>query len=178
MFRGRHFEDVIILLCVRWYLRYSLTYRDLEEIMAEGNLSVDHVTIWRWVQRYAPILNHKKGQRSSICDDPAANTQSPQIPLAISPDPDRCDDRSSGKEKRVSNETIENSTQAPEAASLKTKVQPKKSKPAKKAARTLGHRHPHPGDMDQCAVLLRESARSQRMGLRVIRGACVVGTSR
>ena len=59
LFRGRHFEDVIILLCVRWYLRYSLTYRDLEEIMAERNLSVDHVTIWRWVQRYAPILNQR-----------------------------------------------------------------------------------------------------------------------
>jgi len=35
LFRGRHFEDVIILLCVRWYLRYSLSYRDLEEMMAE-----------------------------------------------------------------------------------------------------------------------------------------------
>jgi len=35
LFRGRHFEDVIILLCVRWYLRYSLSYRDLEETMAE-----------------------------------------------------------------------------------------------------------------------------------------------
>ena len=57
MFRGRHFEDVIILLCVRWYLRYSLTYRDLEEIMLERNLSIGHVTIWRWVQRYAPVLN-------------------------------------------------------------------------------------------------------------------------
>ena len=59
LFRGRHFEDVIILLCVRWYLRYSLTYRDLEEIMAERGLSVDHVTIWRWVQRYAPVLNQR-----------------------------------------------------------------------------------------------------------------------
>jgi transposase-like protein len=59
LFRGRHFEEVIILLCVRWYLRYSLTYRDLEEIMAERNLSVDHVTIWRWVQRYAPLLNQR-----------------------------------------------------------------------------------------------------------------------
>ena len=59
MFRGRHFEDVIILLCVRWYLRYSLTYRDLEEIMLEWNLSIDHVTIWRWVQRYAPVLNQR-----------------------------------------------------------------------------------------------------------------------
>jgi transposase-like protein len=50
---------VIILLCVRWYLRYSLAYRDLEEIMAERNLCVDHVTIWRWVQRYAPVLNQR-----------------------------------------------------------------------------------------------------------------------
>ena len=59
LFRGRHFEEVIIMLCVRWYLRYSLSYRDLEEIMAERGLSVDHVTIWRWVQRYAPILNRR-----------------------------------------------------------------------------------------------------------------------
>ena len=44
-FRGRHFADVIIILCVRWYLRYSLSYRDLEEIMAERGLPVDHVTI-------------------------------------------------------------------------------------------------------------------------------------
>ena len=59
LFRGRHFEDVIIVLCVRWYLRYSLSYRDLEEIMTERGLSVNHVTIWRWVQRYAPILNQR-----------------------------------------------------------------------------------------------------------------------
>jgi transposase, IS6 family len=59
LFRGRHFEDVIIMLCVRWYLRYSLSYRDLEEIMEERGLSVNHVTIWRWVLRYAPILNQR-----------------------------------------------------------------------------------------------------------------------
>ena len=41
LFRGRHFEDVIIILCVRWYLRYSLSYRDLEEMMAERCLSVE-----------------------------------------------------------------------------------------------------------------------------------------
>ena len=50
---GRRFEAEIILLCVRWYLRYPLSLRQLEEIMAERNLSVNHVTIWRWVQRYA-----------------------------------------------------------------------------------------------------------------------------
>src|SRR6516225_6646199 len=58
-FRGRRFADVIIILCVRWYLRYSLSYRDLEEIMAERGLAVDHVTIWRWVQHYAPLLNQR-----------------------------------------------------------------------------------------------------------------------
>lgn len=55
LFRGRHFEDVIIMLCVRWYLRYSLSYRDLEEMMAVRGLSVDHVTIWRWVQHLGPF---------------------------------------------------------------------------------------------------------------------------
>ena len=59
MFRGRHFADEIIVLCVRWYLRFSLSYRDLEEIMAERNLSVDHTTVWRWVLRYAPELNQR-----------------------------------------------------------------------------------------------------------------------
>jgi transposase-like protein len=56
LFKGRHFEAAIIVVCVRWYLRYPLSYRDLEELMAERNLRVDHVTIWRWVQHYAPEL--------------------------------------------------------------------------------------------------------------------------
>src|SRR3954451_4998210 len=59
LFKGRHFEAEIIVLCVRWYLRYPLSFRQLEEMMAERNLSVDHVTIWRWVQRYAPELNRR-----------------------------------------------------------------------------------------------------------------------
>ena len=59
LFRGRHFEDVIIILCVRWYLRYSLSYRDLEEMMAERGLSVDHTHIYRWVQHFAPLLEKK-----------------------------------------------------------------------------------------------------------------------
>ncbi len=47
------------MLCVRWYLRYSLSYRDLEEVMGERGLNVDHSTIARWVLRYAPILNER-----------------------------------------------------------------------------------------------------------------------
>ena len=56
LFRGRHFQDHVIVLCVRWRLRYCMTLRDLEEIMAERGLSVDHSTIGRWVLRYAPEL--------------------------------------------------------------------------------------------------------------------------
>ena len=59
LFKGRHFADEIVVLCVRWYLRFSLSYRDLEELMAERNLTVDHTTVWRWVQRYAPELNRR-----------------------------------------------------------------------------------------------------------------------
>ena len=58
-FKWRHYEADIILLCVRWYLRYSLSYRDLEEMMRERGLHVDHTTIYRWVQRNAPELEKR-----------------------------------------------------------------------------------------------------------------------
>jgi transposase-like protein len=58
-FKWRHFQPEIILLTVRWYLRYSLSYRDLEEMMTERDLSIDHTTIYRWVQRYAPELDKR-----------------------------------------------------------------------------------------------------------------------
>jgi transposase, IS6 family len=58
-FKWHHFEDQIILLCVRWYLRYCLSYRDLEEIMAERGFNLDHTTIYRWVQQYAPELEKR-----------------------------------------------------------------------------------------------------------------------
>ncbi len=58
-FKWRHFEPELILLCVRWYLRYQLSYRDVEEMMRERGLSVDHSTVFRWVQRYAPEINKR-----------------------------------------------------------------------------------------------------------------------
>ncbi len=58
-FKWRHFQADIILLSVRWYLRYSLSYRDLEEMMLERGLHVDHTTIYRWVQHYAPELEKR-----------------------------------------------------------------------------------------------------------------------
>ena len=53
LFAGRWFEDDIILLCLRWYLRFKLSYRDLVAILAERGLSISHTTILRWVIRYA-----------------------------------------------------------------------------------------------------------------------------
>ena len=58
-FKWRHFQAEIILLCVRWYLRYPLSYRDVEEMMQERGIRVDHTTIYRWVQRYAPELEQR-----------------------------------------------------------------------------------------------------------------------
>jgi transposase-like protein len=58
-FKWRHFQAEIILMCVRWYLRYPLSYRDLEEMMLERGLHVDHTTIYRWVQHYAPELEKR-----------------------------------------------------------------------------------------------------------------------
>jgi transposase-like protein len=54
LFGGRHFDREIIILCVRWYLRYKLSLRDLVEMMAERGLSLAHTTILRWVRRYTP----------------------------------------------------------------------------------------------------------------------------
>ena len=58
-FKWRHSHSEVILLCVRWYLRYALSYRDLEEMMNERGLAVDHTTIYRWVQAYASELEKR-----------------------------------------------------------------------------------------------------------------------
>jgi len=55
-FKGRHFRREMILQCVRWYLAYGLSYRDMEEIMEERGFCVDHSTIHRWVTHYSPLL--------------------------------------------------------------------------------------------------------------------------
>jgi hypothetical protein len=56
LFKWRQFEPEVILLAVGWYLRFSLSSRDVEELLAERGLHADHVTVWRWVQRYAPEM--------------------------------------------------------------------------------------------------------------------------
>jgi transposase-like protein len=63
MFKGRQFDRSVILLCVRWYLAYNLSLRNLEEMMAERGVAVDHATIHRWVVRYAPELLERFNRR-------------------------------------------------------------------------------------------------------------------
>src|SRR5450756_1885433 len=58
-FKWRHFEGEIILWAVRWYCRYGISYRDLEQMMGERGVPVDHSTIYRWVQRYAPEIEKR-----------------------------------------------------------------------------------------------------------------------
>ena len=63
LFHKRQFAAEIIVTCVRWYLRFALSLRDVEELMAERGLSVDHTTIWRWTQTYAPEVQRRlRGQ--------------------------------------------------------------------------------------------------------------------
>ena len=56
LFKWRQFEAEIIVCAVRWYLRYSLSYREVQELLAERGINVDHSPLWRWVQRCAPEL--------------------------------------------------------------------------------------------------------------------------
>ncbi|MFT4596635.1 MAG: IS6 family transposase, partial [Paracrocinitomix sp.] len=55
-FAGFEFPPEVILLAVRWYLRYGLSYRDVVELLAERGIEVDHVTIYQWVQQFTPLL--------------------------------------------------------------------------------------------------------------------------
>jgi transposase-like protein len=63
VFKGRHFDRSVILLCVRWYLAYNLSLRNLEEMMAERGISVDHATVHRWVVQYSPQLLEQFNRR-------------------------------------------------------------------------------------------------------------------
>ena len=58
-FKGRHYPGEVILLCVRWYLRFPLAYVHVAEILGERGVEVDASCIWRWVQAYAPELNKR-----------------------------------------------------------------------------------------------------------------------
>ena len=55
-FAGCRFPVEVVTVAVRWYLRFGLSYRDVEELLAERGVEVDHVTVYRWVQRFTPLF--------------------------------------------------------------------------------------------------------------------------
>jgi IS6 family transposase len=60
-FAGFRFPPDVIVVAVRWYLRFGLSYRNVEELLAERGVEVDHVTVYRWVQRFTPLLTDAAG---------------------------------------------------------------------------------------------------------------------
>jgi transposase, IS6 family len=69
LFKWRHFAPEVIVCGVRWYLRYALSYRDVEELLRERGLHVDHTTVFRWVQRYAPELDKRCRSQLKAAND-------------------------------------------------------------------------------------------------------------
>jgi transposase, IS6 family len=69
LFKWRRFEPEAILLAVGWYLRFSLSYRDVEELLADRGLHADHVTIWRRMQSYAPEMERRLRSKLKATND-------------------------------------------------------------------------------------------------------------
>ena len=59
LFKWKHFESEIIMLCVLWHLKYPLSYRMLVDMMQERGLKLTHTTIMRWIHQYSPIISEK-----------------------------------------------------------------------------------------------------------------------
>ena len=80
-FGGRHFKQELILQSIRWYLAYALSYRDIEEMMQERGINVDHSTIHRWVIHYAPQLEKEfRTNKRKPVDVGGSTTEAPAEP--------------------------------------------------------------------------------------------------
>ena len=69
-FRGFRFPAEVVLWAVRWYLRFPVSYRDLERMLADRGVTVDHTTMYRWVQRFAPELERRVRRHLRPCRGP------------------------------------------------------------------------------------------------------------
>ncbi len=74
-FTGRHFPSEIILQSIRYYLSYKLSYREIEEVLAERGINVDYSTLNRWVIKYAPLLEHQARERKKRMDETYINVK-------------------------------------------------------------------------------------------------------
>src|ERR1700736_1871749 len=105
LFKWRQFEPEMILLAVGWYLRFSLSYRDVEELLAERGLRVDHVTVWRWVQRYAPELERRLRSRLDSTNDSCRKRGCGEVRAEVGNSLEHLRSTSSSKNKRLTNDT-------------------------------------------------------------------------
>jgi hypothetical protein len=69
LFKRRQFDPAVLLLAVGWYLRFLLSHRDVEELLADRGVHADHVTAWRWVQCYAPEMQRRLRSRLNSTND-------------------------------------------------------------------------------------------------------------
>jgi hypothetical protein len=82
LFKWHQFEQEMILLAVGWYLRFSLSHRDVEELLAERGLLVDHVTVWRWVHVTPHKFSADPATLRFRCRSQAADTSRVSSPLS------------------------------------------------------------------------------------------------
>ena len=80
-FRGYRFPAEVILWAVRWYLQFPISYRDLERMLADRGVEVDHTTMYRWVQRFAPEL--EKRTRRHLRPRPFASIAMASTPARV-----------------------------------------------------------------------------------------------
>src|SRR5687767_8970546 len=92
-FAGFCFPPEVIVLAVRWYLRFALSYRDVEELLAERGIQVDHTTVYRWVQRFTPLLaeaarpcRHAVGDRWQVDETALLRLVSPRQAKQVTAD--------------------------------------------------------------------------------------------
>jgi len=73
-FAGFRFPPEVIVVAIRWYLRFGLSYRDVEELLVERGVEVDHVTVYRWVRRFTPLLADAAGVVSACVQTAATSS--------------------------------------------------------------------------------------------------------
>jgi len=69
LFKWKHYESEIIMLCTRWYLKYPLSYRNVVDMMAERGLDISHTTIMRWVHQYSPTIEERTKRHLRATND-------------------------------------------------------------------------------------------------------------
>ena len=116
-FRGFRFPAEVILWAVRWYLQFPISYRDLERMLADRGVEVDHTTMYRWVRRFAPELEKRLRHLPTVC---LAILSSCAIAVLLRPSPDRSTMRARKASACAVRRRLAHASNSPRSASLST----------------------------------------------------------